>query len=222
MSARVRRGLSGSAGSTLVELLVAIGVVAIIAAGAGSIWVAARNAFDFSTAESFVQRQGTLIEEELVRQVSRANILQVAECRPSGVSLAAGKSIIYNRRVQNDSTLLMEDQTWCVFEHQPSGQPTQLQRCRVGGLTPPQDCTNPPENLLLGVPLRAGHQVRVRTTTFALASILCGGVSCATVTTADVRFTLELARTTSSAGCAAAADCITAPREFGFNLSIRN
>jgi prepilin-type N-terminal cleavage/methylation domain-containing protein len=216
MSARVRRALSGDAGVTLVELMVAIPLVAIIALGAGFLYVSARNALDLSTAESFVQRQGTLIEEEMVRQVSRANLLQVAECRPSGVTLAAGKSIIYNRRVQNAGTLLMEDETWCIFEHQPTGQPMQLRRCRVPGLTPPQDCSGTPENLLFGVPLRAGDEVRVSNTTFALASILCGGTPCATVTTADVRFTLELAKATGAAGL------LTPAREFGFNLSIRN
>src|SRR5688572_12413978 len=99
MSARVRRMLSGAAGVTLVELLVAIPLVSIIAIGAGFLYLSARNALDLSTAESYVQRQGTLIEEEMVRQVSRANSLQVAQCRPSGVTLVAGKSIIYNRRV---------------------------------------------------------------------------------------------------------------------------
>jgi len=221
MKARTRKALSGTKlsgtnGITLVEVLIALVVVAIIGIGAGSLYVSAQNALDLSSAESFVQRQGTLIEEEMIRQVSRANSLQVAVCRPSGVVLASGpKSIIYNRRVQNASTSLMEDQTWCIFEH--PGPPIQLQRCRIPALTPPQSCSNPAENLLYGIPDKSGRFVRASNTSFALATILCGTVPCATVTTMDVRFTLELARAASGA-----ASLLTAPREFGFNLSIRN
>ena len=223
MIRRLPRVLLDVAGVTMVELLVAIAVVAIIAIGAGSLYVGARNAFDLSTAESFAQRQATLLQEEVVRQVSRANSLQVAECRPAGVTLATGKSIIYNQRVQNTSTLLMEDQSWCIFEQQPSGQPMLLQRCRVAGLSPPQDCTTAPENLLAGAPFKTGHRLRVRNTNFVLATILCGAsLPCATVTTVDARFTLELAKTTATGGCASSGDCLTAPRDFAFNLSIRN
>src|SRR5687767_12494665 len=110
MSTRVRRALSGAAGVTLVEMLIVVAIVAIIGIGAGSLYLSAHNALDLSSAESFVQRQGTLIEEEMVRQVSRANLLQVVACQPAGVTLAAGKSIIYNRRVQDPSTLLMGDE----------------------------------------------------------------------------------------------------------------
>jgi prepilin-type N-terminal cleavage/methylation domain-containing protein len=216
----MRAAVAGTRGVTLVELLIAILVVAIIAIGFGSLYVSSQRALDLSSAEAFLQRQGTLIQEELQRQVSRANLLEVAECRPTGVTLSAGESIIYNRRVQDPATSTMTDEASCVFRHQPSGQPAALWRCPIPGTTPPQTCSTTAENLLFGIPQKAGRQVDVSVIsgvpTFQTASILCGGVGCATVTTVDVRFRLNLA--TSPGGQA----LIPVARDFGFNLSLRN
>jgi len=212
MKARALRGTRhGASGVTLLEALVAVAVFTFVALALGSLYlpVLGQGGFDLGTAETFLQSQGTLIAEELVRHILRASALQVAAC---GSATVAGQSIIYERWVQNPSTSVLQSEFWCVYQYQrPSDPYPLLWRCRLTGLTPPQSCTAEPlESLLAGSPVRRGLALAVSNTTFAVAT------ASAVATTVDVRFDLDLLRVDSGQSL------LTSPRRFGFNTTVRN
>lgn len=78
--------LRETAGFTLAELLVAAAIFVIVALALGTLYVSTMRAFDFSSAQAFVQRQGSLIQEEMMRQMGAAMAVQVMACGPSGAS----------------------------------------------------------------------------------------------------------------------------------------
>jgi hypothetical protein len=104
----IRHAARGAAGYTMVEVLVAAAIFTLVGIGMGSLYVSTRDSLEAASAEAYVQRTGTLIEEELKNQISRARLLQVAHCRPTGsVTIPAGKSLMYEMLVQNSSSSVM-------------------------------------------------------------------------------------------------------------------
>ena len=63
----------------------------IVALALGTLYVSTMRAFDLSSAQAFVQRQGTLIQEEMMRQMGPATSVQVMACGPS----TASPSLVY-------------------------------------------------------------------------------------------------------------------------------
>lgn len=57
------------AGLTLVELLVSLSIFTVVAAGLSTLYLSSHRALDVASAQAFVQRQGTLIEQEIRRQL---------------------------------------------------------------------------------------------------------------------------------------------------------
>lgn len=214
-----RHALRDAHGLTLVELLVAAAIFIFVAFGMGSLYLSAKRGFDFGSAEAFVQRQGTLVQEELARHILRATLLQVAQCRPNGsVTIAAGESIIYQRLVQDPTSGALQNEYWCIYWFQrtsPADPYPQLWRCRIAGPTPPQNCTSTPENLLPPVPASiSGQLVSVSSANFAVP-LSCVGVTCV-ATSVDIRFDLDLR------DGATGPSLLWSARRFGFNTTIRN
>ena len=206
----VRRQASGIA---LIEVLVAAIIFVFVTLAFGSLYLSlsGKRGFDLTNAETFLQSQGTSIEEALMRHILRASALQVAAC--GSATITAGQSIIYQRQVQNPSTGVLQSESWCIYQDQRTGDPYPLLwRCQVPGLTPPQTCTaNPGSSLLAGAPVLPGLALAVSNTTFAAAPVV-GAI----VTTVDIRFDLDLR------GVSSAQSLLFGPRRFGFNTTIRN
>jgi prepilin-type N-terminal cleavage/methylation domain-containing protein len=59
-------------GVTLLELLITLAVGSVVLLGAGSFYIATSNASRQDSAQTFLQRQGVLILEEMARQIRSA------------------------------------------------------------------------------------------------------------------------------------------------------
>lgn len=219
MKARALRGvLHEASGVTLIEVLIAAAVFTFVALAFGSLFLAGKDGFEFASAEASLQSQGTLIEEELRRHILRASALQVSTCRPDAtVTIPDGQSIIYQRRLQNPSTLALQSEFWCIYRYRrTSDLYALLWRCQVAGLTPPQTCTAAPaESLLTGSSVRSGLALAVSDTHFSNTTFAVTDGN-AVATTVDVRFDLDLLLADSGQSL------LTSPRRFGFNTTIRN
>ena len=109
MSARARGLIARDhRGVTLVELLVATAIFAIVAVAIGSFYVSTQRAFDYGSAQAYAQRQGTMIQEELQRRLQRAVDFSVTGCG-SGTATA---SVRYN---------LPDGTAWCLHQDQKVG-----------------------------------------------------------------------------------------------------
>jgi hypothetical protein len=205
-------------GYSMVELMVAAAIFMVVAFGMGSMYLFSRQSFDTASTETFLQRQGTLIQEELTRHILRASALEVQPsatplCRPSAAAtIPLNESLLYQRFVQDASTGVLQTEFWCVYRHQPAGAPFPLlYRCPVAGLAPPQNCTATGENLLAGAPVPGNQALAVTGASFTLSPV-AGAVA----TTVDLSFDLDLRRVTPNQSL------VLAPRRFSFNTTIRN
>lgn len=218
-----RRVATGHRGFSLAELLVVALIFAIVALGAGTLYVSATRTMDDASALVYAQRQGTQIQEALQRHMERSTVLQVSStqvlCRhASGLDVPAGKAVVYQRVVGASGTPTVPDtdERWCLYEYQPSGfAVAQLWRCRVAGLTPPQTCTSTPENLFAGA-LRGFKGLGLGTggTAFTLAPCAVAGTC---PTSVDIRFPLDVLRSASDPG-----SVLGTPLWFAFNVTVRN
>ncbi len=217
-------------GFTVPELLVALVIFAIIGLAAGSLYLSTTRAMDEGSTLAYVQRQGTQIQEEVLRHAQRATSLEVDNsqslCKTkNGQSVLAGKAIAYRRQVGSSSspTAPATDELWCLYEYQQAGDAyPQLWRCQVCGggttactlasFTPPHTCSSTPENLVASA-LRGfrGLPIGVSGTAFT-----CGAAGCAS--SVDVTFGLDVKRSASeSVGV-----LLAQPRQLRFNITIRN
>ena len=124
----------GQRGATLLELLVASLVFALVAIAMGSLYASTQRSMDVGSAQAFVQQQGTLIQEELSRQIISARQLLVGTsgrvCGPSGV--AAAQSLQFQRAI--------DDTVWCIFQNEYSGEPSFLHICSLASFGTVADC----------------------------------------------------------------------------------
>ncbi|MGH7412340.1 MAG: PilW family protein [Candidatus Methylomirabilis sp.] len=74
-------------GFTLVELLVTSFLVGVVLLGVSALYVATTRAFDESSSQAALQRQGTLVMEELARQVRSATAITTTTCNGHAGSL---------------------------------------------------------------------------------------------------------------------------------------
>jgi hypothetical protein len=131
-------------GATLIEVLISSLVGSMILLGIGSFYVSMLISYNQGSAQVSVQRQGTLIQEHLARQILPAISVPPWGCGPEGVP--ASERIA----VQRDSDFLcFYLQTETVFECDivPGSNP---------GENPPA-CSDTPRDLLNGspIPIRA-------------------------------------------------------------------
>lgn len=91
--------MTNQRGFTLVELLVTVLVTGIVLLAAGSLYVATTRAFDESSSQGALQRQGTIALDEIGRQVHIATAIAAATCNGHANSLqvtnAAGSTHCY-------------------------------------------------------------------------------------------------------------------------------
>ena len=156
---RGRRALGDARGVSLVEILITAFVSVIVLSAVGSLYVTSRRAFDFGVSQAYVQRQGTLIQEQIARWAKSSTGVQVALC---GGNTTAGRSL-----AMADANGTMR----CIYQN-PEGADTDagLFRCQIGDWT--AGCTGGVrENMLSKTPsevaTRLGAPLRVRNTTFS-------------------------------------------------------
>jgi len=179
--ARDRRGV------TLVELLVATVIFAIVAVAIGSFYVSTQRAFDYGSAQAFAQRQGTLLQEEIQRRLQRAVDFSVTPC-------GSGTATAFVRYNLPDGTV------WCLHQDQKTGDAyPQLYVCSLnagvvlvtGGIAcdtgSAVSLTAQAQNLN-DMSRRLSTQLRVANTTFFAVSTMNGSAMAGRAL--DVRFDL--------------------------------
>ena len=82
----------GQRGTTLIELLIFTVVAAIILLAVGSFYVSMGVSYNQGNAQAFVQRQGTMVQEELSRQILPAISVRPWGCGPGAVGLAVQRT----------------------------------------------------------------------------------------------------------------------------------
>lgn len=211
-----RHALDDARGFTLIELLMATAIFIFIAFGMGSLYLSARDGFNYGSAEAFVQRQGTLVQEELTRQLQSATAIQIARCREvTPGSMLANKSVIYTLYFPGRAAG-SQYEYWCVYEYQRAAfSPfSQLWRCPLTDASIDQACNGgsaSAENLLPPVPASvAGQRAEVLNTSVTPAPV--AGIA----TSVDISFDVNLHAQTSTASL------LWSPRRFAFNVTIRN
>ena len=211
-------------GFTMVELLIALAIFVVVAFAAGSLYVSARRGLDYSSAEVFLQRQGTLIEERLTTELKSATSVQVTKCREvnpaTSPPMAANKSIVYSLYYPGRATPI---EYWCIYEYQRAAfSPfTQLWRCPLASLSA-DTCAGGSanaENLLPPVPTSAGGpRVEITNSTFCPTGVSpCTGSGVTPAARAvAIRFDMNLhpPQDTSS--------ILYGARSYGFSISYRN
>jgi type II secretory pathway pseudopilin PulG len=158
---------------TLVEVLVASAIFAVVAVAIGSFYVSTQRAFDYGSAQAFAQRQGTLLQEELQRRLQRAVDFSVTACG-SGTATA---SVRY---------ALPDGTQWCLHQDQKLGDNfPQLYVCSLNSgiplLTGGVGCDSGSARSLTAqsqniseTEQRLGTELRVANTTFLTVSTVNG------------------------------------------------
>ena len=211
---RGRRSLGDARGISLVEILITAFISVTVLSAAGSLYVTSRRAFDFGVSQAYVQRQGTLIQEQIARWAKNSTGVQVSQC---GGNTTAGRSLAI---AEADGTMR------CIFQN-PEGADTDadLFVCNVGTWT--AGCTGGVASNMLNltpseVAARLGARLRVRNTTFTRVTCIdpgpCGsGAVALSVTSSLVNVRFELTDNT-----------IPNPQStyvgmrFGFGITSRN
>jgi prepilin-type N-terminal cleavage/methylation domain-containing protein len=160
-------------GVTLVEILVATAVFAIVAVAVGSFYVSTQRAFDYGSAQAFAQQQGTMLQEELQRRLQRAVDFAVTSCG-SGTATA---SVRY---------ALPDGTQWCLHQDQKLGDNfPQLYVCTLNAGIPlvtggfacdagsARSLTAQAQNIS-ATTRRLGTELRVASTTFTTVATVNG------------------------------------------------
>jgi len=183
------RALGDVRGVSVVELLIAAFISVIVLSAVGSLYVTSRRAFDFGVSQAYVQRQGTLIQEQIARWAKNSTGVQVVQC---GGNTTPGRSLAIEEASGTRR---------CIYQN-PEGADTDadLFACNIGDWT--AGCTGGLTSNMLAltpseVATRLGAPLRVRNTTFTRVTCIdpgpCGsgavGLS-VTSSLVDVRFEL--------------------------------
>ena len=183
------RALGDARGISLLEILVTTFIFVIVLSAAGSLYLTSRRAFDFGVSQAYVQRQGTMIQEQIARWAKNSTGVQVVEC---GGNTTPGRSLAIEEASGTRR---------CIYQN-PEGADTDadLFACAIGDWT--AGCTGGLTSNMLAltpseVATRLGAPLRVRNTTFTRVTCIdpgpCGsgavGLS-VTSSLVDVRFEL--------------------------------
>jgi prepilin-type N-terminal cleavage/methylation domain-containing protein len=105
-------------GFTLVEVLVAAVVGAVVLLGLGSLYGATTTSFNQSSSRAYLQRQGTLALQEIARQAQRASASAtvVGTCPPAGLTPSLTLTVI---DTIPPSLPVAEIGTYCYYPAQP-------------------------------------------------------------------------------------------------------
>ena len=208
------RALGDARGISLVEILIAAFISVIVLSAVGSLYVTSRRAFDFGVSQAYVQRQGTLIQEQIARWAKNSTGVQVVEC---GGNTTPGRSLAIEEASGTRR---------CIYQN-PEGDDTDadLFMCAIGDWT--AGCMGGLATNMLNltpseVATRLGATLRVRNTTFTRVTCIdpgpCGsGAVALSVTSSLVNARFELTDNT-----------ILNPQptyvgmRFGFGITSRN
>ena len=158
------RALGDARGFTMVEFLISAVISVIVLIAIGSLYVTARQAFDLSTSQAYVQRQGTLIQEQIALWAKNAVGVQAVLC--GGNTTAQRSLAIQLANPKPDGTIQM----LCVYQNpEAANTDADLFVCQVASWT--GGCTSGTIYNMLNVmrsevATRLGAPLRVRNTTF--------------------------------------------------------
>ena len=179
------RALGDARGVSLVEILITAFISVIVMSAIGSLYLTARQAFDFGASQAYVQRQGTLLQEQIARWAKNSVGVQVVNCGPNST---AGRSL----SIEDANGTIR-----CIYQDDPlADTDANLVVCQVNTWT--AGCTGGTTyNMLNLMPNQIAAPLRVRNTTFTRVTCIdpgpCGaGAVALSVTTplVDVRFDL--------------------------------
>ena len=211
-------------GFTMIEAIVAAGIFVLVAIGAGSLYVSARQGFDYSSTESYLQRQGTLIEERITQELKSANSVQVTKCREispgSSPVMPANKSVVYSLFYPGRAT---PTEYWCIYEYQrPAYSPfAQLWRCPLADASA-DTCTGGATNAENLAPdtVRSfgGQRLEITNSAFCPSGVApCIGSDVTPAARAiDVRFDMNVYPPNNTTSL------LYSARSFGFSVYYRN
>ncbi len=175
---------------SLIEILLAAMIFVMVAGAFGSLYVSGKQAFDLSTSQAYVQRQGTLIQEQITLWAKQSVGMQVVQC---GANTTPGRS------------LAIEDANGgirCIFQSpEAADTDANLLTCLIPTWT--AGCDGGGNYNMLAVvasevSARLGATLRVRNATFTPVTCVDPGGSCGsnfvgrsvTSPLVDVRFDL--------------------------------
>ena len=216
MSLRRRgwRALGDARGVSMVEILIAAFISVIVLSAVGSLYVTSRRAFDFGVSQAYVQRQGTLIQEQIARWAKNSTGVQVADC---GGNTTSGRSLA----IQEASGTMR-----CIYQN-PEGADTDadLFMCVIGTWTAP--CTGGLTSNMLSmtpseVATRLGAPLRVRNTTFTRVTCIDPGPCVADAVALSVTSSLVNVRFELTDNTILNPQPAYVGMRFGFGITSRN
>jgi hypothetical protein len=151
----------------LVEILITAFISVIVLSAVGSLYVTSRRAFDYGASQAYVQRQGTLLQEQIARWAKNSVGVQVVQC---GGNTTAGRSLA----VEGANGTIR-----CIYQNpEADNADADLFVCQVASWT--EVCaggTNYNMLNLMGseVATRLGAPLRVRNTTFTRVTCIDPG-----------------------------------------------
>lgn len=148
-------------GFTLLELLIAAVVFVIVSLAVGTFYIATIRALEDTTAQAFVQRQGSRVQDYVSDHLFAAVEVQGSGCQPAGMTPSA--SLVFQKLL---TTRLHPCRFCCLYQVRDTelgDEFPQLYLCSLGTGTPvtlgaSTDCTGNRQNLLQG----AGDVVALR------------------------------------------------------------
>lgn len=173
MARGVVGGLRDRRGFSILELVLAAGIFTIVAGALVGVFVSTRQAFDRGSSQAYVQRQGTLLQERIVRLAQNAVAVQVVDCGPNGST--------------NGTALVLLDANGtvrCIYQSTTSADTNgDLMLCQIAAFAVGTGCTGGTiENMLtlMGseVAARLAAQLQVRNTTFSWVTCVQPGGGC--------------------------------------------
>jgi hypothetical protein len=161
-----RRGchaLEDARGISMLEILIVAAISVIVLSAVGSLYITSRQAFDYGASQAYVQRQGTLIQEQIARWAKSSVTVQRVLC---GDNATAGRSLAI---ADANGTIR------CVYQNpEAADTDADLFVCQVA--TWNAGCTGGTNYNMLNltpseVSVRLGAPLRVRNTTFT--NVMC-------------------------------------------------
>jgi prepilin-type N-terminal cleavage/methylation domain-containing protein len=180
-------------GVTLVELLVALLVGSIVLLGVGSFYLKAQDAIEQGNYQVAMQRQGTLVQQQMARIILASSGLLAGTCGPAGAADSLPVQIPAN----------------ALFDSALSGggfvcfylQSNQIMECRFASTSSTTCTSGSARSLLAGAPIRDPIQAAIPAGSTTMFNRVGG-------TAADINFAL-------TAG-------VVGPLSFGTRLTVKN